>query len=57
MAPSRKAESQGPDVEFHRGQAIQDAVSKGSSAIARRVVPPLIPLIPYARLPIPMTAF
>jgi hypothetical protein len=30
-----QAESQRPDVEFHRGQAIQDAVSKASSATAR----------------------
>src|SRR5919106_6025135 len=30
-----QAESQGPDAKFHRGQAIQDSVSKGGSAIAR----------------------
>jgi hypothetical protein len=29
-----QAESQGPDVEFHRGQAIQDTVSKSSSTIS-----------------------
>jgi hypothetical protein len=28
-----QAESQGPDVEFHRGQAIQDAVSEGSAVV------------------------
>jgi hypothetical protein len=33
-----QAESQGPDVKFHRGQAVQDAVSKGSDAVARHTL-------------------